>query len=358
MLSTPLALALLLAALTPRPPPPVRSPAAPGTPPLIRVEGRGRNPPADQDGDFLIAPPYVRSPAFSLHPGVPQGTVYRLVLRSSESRFYPGITRVPPGGPENYKPANLAALRAYPRPWTRTVTVYVPAQYQAGAPAPMLVEQDGPDSGLPAVLDNLIAAGKVPPLIAIMIQNGGGDAQGSERGLEYDTVSGKYAEWVQAEVLPRVERECGVRLTRDPDGRAALGGSSGAAAAFTMAWFHPEWYHRVLSYSGTFVNQAWPPDPATPHGAWDYHAHLIPGNPAKPIRIWMEVGDQDLLTSRDGYHDWVDANNRMAAALRAKGYHYQYVFAVGARHVDRAVREQTLPEALEWVWQGYRPSGS
>jgi hypothetical protein len=52
-------------------------------------------------------------------------------------------------------------------------------------------------------------------------------------------------------------------------------------------------------------------------------------------------------------HDWVAANNRMATALKARGYHYQYVFAVNAGHVDRAVKNQTLPEALEWVWQGY-----
>ena len=62
-----------------------------------------------------------------------------------------------------------------------------------------------------------------------------------------------------------------------------------------MAWYHPELYHRVLIYSGTFVNQQWPSSPRTPHGAWEFHEHLIPENPAKPLRIWMEVGDRDLL---------------------------------------------------------------
>jgi hypothetical protein len=83
---------------------------------------------------------------------------------------------------------------------------------------------------------------------------------------------------------------------------------------------------------------------------------LIPQSNPKPIRIWMEVGDHDLLNPnamRDNMHDWVAANNRMATVLKAKGYHYQYVFAVNAGHVDRPVKNQTLPEALEWVWQGY-----
>jgi len=108
--------------------------------------------------------------------------------------------------------------------------------------------------------------------------------------------------------------------------------------------------------SGTFVNQQWPFNPETPGGAWDFHEKLIPQSIPRPIRIWMEVGDRDLLNPnvmRDNMHDWVAANNRMATVLQAKGYRYQYVYAVNAGHVDRAVKNQTLPEALEWVWQGY-----
>lgn len=349
--------------LPPRPPAPTRSPTDPGTPPLdavgVGLGGRqgapGMNPPADREGNFLIGPEYVRAPELSPVAGVPQGKVFHLLMRSEDSRFYPGITRVPPGAPENYRPARVSDTWSFPKPYRRTVTVYVPAGYVPGTPAPVIVTQDGPDNSLPTLLDNLIAQGKVPAMVAIMIQNGGGDAQGSERGLEYDTVSGRYAEFVEAEVIPLVEAKCGVTISRDPDARCTMGGSSGGAAAFTMAWFHPEWYHRVITYSGTYVNQEWPVDPDLPHGAWEYHAHLIPESPPKPIRIWLEVGDRDNLNSHDGYHDWVIANNRMATVLKEKGYHYQYVWAVGAGHTDRRVRAQTIPEALEWVWRGYRP---
>jgi len=169
-------------------------------------------------------------------------------------------------------------------------------------------------------------------------------------------MSGRYAEFVETEVLPLVKRQYGVRLTRDPDGRATMGCSSGAAAALSMAWYHPEWYHRVLTYSGTFVNQQWPRSPEAPHGAWEYHERLIPASPAKPIRLWMEVGDRDLLdpnVMRDGMHDWVVANERMARVLAARGYHYQFVFARNAGHCDRGVKDETLPAALEWLWRGY-----
>jgi len=208
-------------------------------------------------------------------------------------------------------------------------------------------------------LDSLIASNRLPVMIGISIGNGSGDAQGSERGLEYDTMSGRYAEFVEKEVLPVVESKCNVKLTRDPDGRATMGGSSGGSAALIMAWYHPELYHRVLTYSGTSVNQQWPYNAEAPHGAWEFHEHLIPDSPAKPLRIWMEVGDRDLLNPnimRDNMHDWVVANENMARVLAAKGYHYQFVFARNAGHTDGSVKQQTLPEALEWLWKEYKPA--
>ena len=142
-------------------------------------------------------------------------------------------------------------------------------------------ERMDPTSALFTALDNLIAAARVPVMIAISIGNGSGDAQGSERGLEYDTMSGLYAELVEKEVLPLVEKQYNVKLTKDPDGRATMGGSSGGSCALIMAWYHPELYHRVLTYSGTYVNQQWPSNPETPHGAWEFHEHLIPEQPGE-----------------------------------------------------------------------------
>ena len=60
---------------------------------------------------------------------------------------------------------------------------------------------------------------------------------------------------------------------------------------------------------------------------------------------------------RDDMHDWVVANEDMAKVLAAKGYHYQFVFARNAGHTDRAVKQQTLAEALEYLWQGYPVAG-
>ena len=126
-----------------------------------------------------------------------------------------------------------------------------------------------------------------------------------------------------------------------------------ARFGLAMAWYRTDLYHRVLSYSGTFVYQQWPYNPETPHGAWNFHETLIPNSPKKPLRIWMHVSDRDNLNTRDNYHDWVLANENVAKALAAKGYPYQFVFAKNAGHCDRSVKLQTYPLALEYVWQGY-----
>ena len=348
-----LAIAVVIAQTAARPQPPTRDPHASGYVAAKELPD-GTVPPADAYGNFIIGP---------THPAAPEvatrdldGTVYTFTMSSVDSKIYPGIARDPGtfGTPDPTDPAKLVVTTSHPFPYTRRVAVYVPKQYVPGTPAPFIVGADGPDQLLFNALDALIAQKRVPVMIAISIANGSGDAQGSERGLEYDTMSGRYAEFVETEVLPLVEKQYGVTLSRNPDERAAMGTSSGASAALSMAWYHPEWYHRVLSYSGTFINQQWPPNADTPHGAWEYHEKLIPNSPPKPIRIWLEVGDRDLLNPnvmRDNMHDWVAANENMAKVLSAKGYRYQFVFARNAGHGDRPVKMQTLPTALEWLWK-------
>jgi len=340
-----------------RPAAPTRDPSTPGYVTAKELPD-GANAPADADGNFIIGPTHTPAPEMTVQQGVPQGDVYNFTMESADSKIYPGIARdANPGG--NGAPAAPAGrgVTSHAAPYTRRVAVYVPKQYVAGSEAPFIVGADGPDRVLFTALDNLIAQRRVPVMIAVSIGNGSGDGPGSERGLEYDTMSGLYAEFVEKEVLPLVEKQYNVKLTKDPEGRATMGGSSGGSAAMAMAWYHPDLYHRVLTYSGTYVNQQTPPNPETPHGAWEFHEHLIPNSPAKPLRIWMEVGDRDNYSSRDNLHDWVVANENMAKALAAKGYHYQFIFARNAGHTDGAVKRQTLTEALEYLWQGYSAAG-
>lgn len=332
-------------------------------PPLVPVR-------LDVNGNFRIAPPYAVDPAFTEKPGVPKGSVIRFTMNSAESRIFPtgpvgrgGGGRGAPGGPAPEPPQHQT--------FDRQVAVYVPAGYLANTPAPFIVVQDerwyipqdappGQDAQprtdlafMPVMLDNLIHERRIPPIVAVLLAPG----PGGQRTIEYDTVSDRYVNFVETEVLPRVTRDYQVAFTTDPDGRATFGESSGAAAALTMAWLQPNLYRRVISYSGTFV--ALQRNGTAPNGAWDYHQTLIPGSDRKPLRIWLHVSENDIGADApvEQMRNWVAANNRMAGALKAKGYPYQYVFSEASGHVDRRVQLQTMPEAFEWVWKGYKPSG-
>ena len=379
--------------------PPTRDPANPGYVKAAELPD-GTLPPGGAEGNFIIGPTHTAAPEVAARDGIPHGKLYSFTISSAESTiFNPGVIRDDPANCRNGSVnsastapgdrSDMIVTTSHPGVWKRTIDVYVPAQYTPGSEAPFIVFGDGgatgsyPGRDLFNAIDSLVAQQRVPAMIAIGIAAGGQDAQGSERGREYDTVSGAYAEWIEREVLPLVEKNSGAKLTKDPEGRATMGISSSGAAAFTMAWFHPELYHRVLAYSPTMVNQQWPHDPSLRGGAWEYHsewagpavpvlsvtvnavtpteqgtgAPLIAAAATKPIRFWFEVGDGDLFypvaNIADGMHDWVLASERMAKVLQAKGYHYQFVFARHAAHVDRPTVAQTLPAALEWVWQGY-----
>src|SRR6185312_4082164 len=258
-------------------------------------------------GDYSQGPAYPTAPELAKRSGVPEGKVIEFVMNSSESKFYPG--------------ANGA--------FQRHVCVYVPAGYVAGAELPVIVSADayGMRYNLPTILDNMIYDQRLPAMAAVMIDNGG-----AERSMEYDTVSSK-----------------------NPDARMTLGGSSGGAAALTMAWLRPDLYHRILSYSGTFVNLRSTPD--APLGAYEYIEHLFPNSEKKPFRIWIQVSENDngSKTPSEGRRNWVTANSRLAKILKDKGYPYQFVFAKDAGHTQRKVINNSLPQALEYLWADYKP---
>jgi iron(III)-enterobactin esterase len=293
---------------------------------------------ADGDGRFVISPPYEAAPEVIANDQVPQGTVHEFTMNSTDSAIYPKDVQTG-------------------ETFSRNVSVYVPAQYQPGTAAPFMVVQDGVSfyqSTMVPTLDNMIHAGTLPVMIAIFVEPGpnGGPTEG-QRSYEYDSVSEDYVNFVETELLPKVVQDYGVTLTDDPGGRGAMGGSSGGAAAFTMGWFRPDKYRRILTYSGSFCNLQ--PNAAHPDGAWEYHATLIASSEQKPLRVVLSTSENDfnLNTDTERKRNWIEANDAMAAALAVKGYHYRYVYAEAAEHVDFNVLQKTLPETLRWLWQDY-----
>ncbi|MCC9642278.1 enterobactin esterase [Rhodopirellula sp. JC740] len=294
--------------------------------------------------------------------GNPKGKLFEFMMPLADSEIFDGT--------------DSTLDRRKPVRKERKIVVYVPAAYEDGTAAPFLVMHDGP-SRLNLVrnaLDNMTISKdphrKLPAFVAIAVQNGGDDSKGSQRGLEYDTMSDRLARFIQLEVLPAVENHPTIRkaypnfeLTDDPWGRAVMGCSSGGAAALTMGWFRPEWFRRLITYSGTFVDQQdddAPEEAEYPLGAWEYHSSmkLIENSEKKPLRIFTHVAENDNRANdpESTYHNWVMANERTADALEAKGYDYRYVFSKASRHCDRRVFEATLADTLAWMWHGYEPA--
>jgi enterochelin esterase-like enzyme len=296
------------------------------------------DPGTEGDGDFTIGPTFQDSADERANGSAKKGTVKKFSMNSSDSKIYPNDVKTK-------------------QTFSRDVQVYIPNGNVANRETPFIVLQDGSQyaGDLITALDNLINDGRLPAIAGVFVNPGPGDGTGSERSLEYDSVSDKYSTFVETELLPKVEADYQLKFTKDPEGRAMMGGSSGGAAAFTAGWFHPELYRRILTYSGSFVNLQ--TDSAHPHGAWNYHETLIPGSDKKPLRVFLEAGSNDngSTSSASSYRNWLIANQNMAAALKGKGYHYRFVFAQGASHVDTRAIRQSLPEALLWLWRGYVP---
>jgi len=311
------------------------------------------------DGSYKIGPEYKIDPDLT-DKGNPKGKQFEFTMLLADSKIFRGDD-------STLQPDRKAVRKE------RKIFVYVPAAYQDGTRAPLLIIHDGPGqiNLVRNALDNLTISKdpnrKLPAFIAIAVQNGGNDGKNSERGLEYDTMSDRLARFIHEEVLPTVLNNTEIKaaypklaLTDNPWGRAVMGCSSGGAAALTMGWFRPDLFRRLIAYSGTFVDQQ--DDDAAeeakyPLGAWEYHSSmkLIEKGEKKPLRIFTHVSENDLRAKdpEETYHNWVMAGERTAAALKAKGYHHRYVFSLATGHCDRRVFEQTLADTLVWTWRGY-----
>jgi iron(III)-enterobactin esterase len=323
---------------------------------------------SEGDGDFELGPTYTKDPNLT-DRGAKKGTKFSFTMKSSDSKIFKGddatLTKPPKAGKESS--------------FSRNIIVYVPALYKDGTEAPVLIIQDGPGpiDSISRALDNLTISDdpmkKLPPFIAVAVQNGsdrdGADGQGSERGLEYDTMSDRYSRFIDTEVLPAVTTDPaiksafpGIKFTKDPEGRGSFGCSSGGAAALSMAWFATDLWHRAITYSGTFVDQQNHTQPEAMimnlrYGAWEYHsdAELIKSTPNKPLRIFLNVNENDNGKGRpeEEHHDWIVANQRTAADLKEKMYRYKYIYGKGLGHCAGQIQDATIAEALSWAWRGY-----
>jgi len=255
-------------------------------------------------------------------PGVPKGEVLKFTF--NQSKIFPGTTR--------------------------DCWVYVPAQYKPENRACVYINQDGIQWKAPTVFDNLIHRKEMPVTIGVFVTPGkvladnGSVALGRyNRSFEYDGLGDAYARFIVREILPEVEKlktsdGRAIHLSKNGNDRAIGGASSGAIAAFTAAWEHPEEFSRVFSAIGTYV--------ALRGG--ERYPFLIRKYEPKPIRIFLQDGNNDLNIYAG---DWWKANESMERALSFAGYEVNHVWGEGAHNGNHGTA--VFPQAMRWLWKDW-----
>jgi enterochelin esterase family protein len=243
-----------------------------------------------------------------------------------------------------------------------TYWVYVPAQYDPAVAASLMIFNDGQafkdmagDIRAQVVIDNLIYRRELPVMIAVFINPGRrpdqpeptlaswGDRD-TNRPTEYNTLDNKYARVIVDELMPVLYKQ--YNLSKDPERHGIGGSSSGAIAAFTVAWERPDQFRKVLSNVGSFTNI---------RGGHAY-PDIIRKSEKKPLRVFLVDGRNDNRGVRadgsyDATRDWFLQNVRMQQALSEKGYEVNYAWGI-QKHGQKMLRT-VFPDMMRWLWRDH-----
>ena len=265
---------------------------------------------------------YPPHPDAIVRPGVPKGQL--LKLEFAASKIFPGTSR--------------------------ELTVYIPKQYDPAKPACVYVNQDGLQWNAPVVFDNLIARGELPVIVGVFVRPGIVKTDNHDaaldrfnRSLEYDGLGDGYARFLIEELLPFVESQTTadgrpIRLSKSGVDRAIGGSSSGAIAAFTVAWERPDAFSRVFSNVGTFVGLR----------GGDIYPTLIRKYEPRGLRVFLVDGANDNNIYAG---DWWMANQTMERALTFSGYEVSHVWGEGGHNGKHGTA--VFPDAIRWLWKGW-----
>jgi enterochelin esterase-like enzyme len=292
----------------------------------------------------------LRSDLRRLLPGMPEEDMERFVAALSKPGPYaPGLDAarrdgVPPGQLLERRFISPSIYRGV----ERDVRVYVPAALQPGSRLGLMVFQDGsrylgPEARAATVLDNLIAAGDMPATVALFVEPGesgpglpifGGSGN---RSIEYDTLGDAYARFLIDELIPEMTR--GLSIAGAPAHRVLLGLSSGGLCAFNAAWERPDYFGKVVSHCGSFVDI---------RGGHQLAA-AVRRTPRKALRVYLQTGEHDLDIL---FGSWTLANRELASALAYRDYDYRLEVGEGGHSLAHG--GAVLGDTLRWLWRDWK----
>jgi len=229
----------------------------------------------------------------------------------------------------------------------RRIWVYTPPGYDAGdRPNAILLAFDGGASltlmSIHRILENLLADGRVPPMIAVFVDNPTPASRIGEL-----CCSEPFARFIETELMPWLRERYAV--SHNPAEGYVTGVSAGGLAALWVGFRLPHLFGNVISQSASLwwgpgfdLTKASRSQRYTPGWLIDEYERA----PKLPLRIWQEVG---LMEPEDRM---IEPNRRMKAVLEAKGYDLIYSENVGGH--DYAVWRGTIGEALRTLASNVR----
>jgi len=312
----------------------------------------------------VLAAPSVsfsQSPSAGGGPAAPQSAQFQ--TPDPDAFYHLGPDSLPQDGVPKGEIRGPFTLPSNAYPGTQhTYWIYVPAQYDPAVAASLMIYNDGqafmnPDGDVRAqnVMDNLIFRRELPVMIAVFINPGRRPDQPeptpsewgdhtTNRPTEYNSLDDKYARVIVDELMPVLYNQ--YNISKDPERHGIGGSSSGAIAAFTVAWQRPNEFRKILSNVGSFVDLR----------GGNAYPDIIRKSDKKPIRVFLCDGRNDNRGQRPGEdynetRDWFYQNVRMMQALTAKGYDVNYSWGIN-KHGQK-MGGAILPEIMRWLWRDH-----
>lgn len=218
---------------------------------------------------------------------------------------------------------------SYHRP--RRVWIYTPPGYDArrAQPYPMILAFDGDEyrdtMPLPHVLDSLLAVGRAPAFVAVLVD----DSLSATRIADLGNAP-RMASFLASQLVPFVRRKW--HVTTDPHHVIVTGASAGGLGAAYVAFARPDLFGNVWSQSGAF----WRGADASNDAPYEWLTQQVAHSPKKDIRFQLDVGElEDHSTLGGSGPNFLTATRRFRDALRAVGYPLAYTEVPGGNHAER-----------------------
>lgn len=208
----------------------------------------------------------------------------------------------------------------------------------------MLVDHDGLHESNVSSMRALADEGKAPYCVNIGVKPGRMVLpDGTVRDMRmnsYDLFDREYSDFLVYELIPYIAEEYSLNFYENADMRMVSGGSSGGISAFAIAWFHPEYFHRVYMSSPSFLSM----------GRGNELPYLIRKYETKPLRVYEEISEEEP----NDYFGWSRGiDEETAKGLQFAKYDFECKYFPGEGHCSRYNNEESAYERNEWLWRDW-----